>query len=191
MFSTILPTLSSSADERLLGGRVRRTNACNFCREKKIKCKDLRTPYTLVVANRCGSTGNGESPCANCRDHGEKCVMLKRRRGRLKATDPRSTSLSARLHRIEETLLLSSPVCAESLELATRQPKAILPANVLSRTPTEQSAEASTTINFIKICSDRSPEQNYGQMCNEEMESSSIYSLESVSELALDHVTKR
>ncbi|KAK5232919.1 hypothetical protein LTR47_006146 [Exophiala xenobiotica] len=59
--------------------KTRRSVACNHCRAKKIRYFKIR-----VVLNV--ETGNGNTPCANCQDRAEECVVTPRRRPRVQGS---------------------------------------------------------------------------------------------------------
>lgn len=59
--------------------KTRRSVACNHCRAKKIRCMpDSPAFQDWLMFNV--SIGNGNTPCANCLDRAEECVVTPRRR---------------------------------------------------------------------------------------------------------------
>ncbi|CCH41231.1 hypothetical protein BN7_768 [Wickerhamomyces ciferrii] len=101
--STTSPTMSDTGNESYPTIRRRISKACNYCRQRKIKC-------------------NGSSPCLNCKNHHIECAYSKTIRKKKKTTTKKLTlqELEKRVNKMDQKFDLLNDKVSMILELLSK-----------------------------------------------------------------------
>ena len=75
--------------------------ACNYCREKKVRCKYGKS-QNLALRSKQKDLGDGRNPCSYCEKHDQRCETPAKRRPKDNSLDAEATS--RRLARLEAML---------------------------------------------------------------------------------------
>ena len=86
------------------GTKRKRWLACNYCREKKVRCK-YRESQNGAVYSEQKDLGDGRNPCSYCEKHDQRCEISAKRRSKDNSLDAEATA--QRLARLEALLQYS------------------------------------------------------------------------------------
>ncbi len=83
------------------GTKRKRWLACNYCREKKVRCK-YGESQNLAFHSKQKDLGDGRNPCSYCENHDQRCEISAKRRSKDNSLDAETTA--RRLARLEALL---------------------------------------------------------------------------------------